>query len=82
MAARASASMRLSASWRSSWTRAMSAWAASEAPLLMRAAPSRMVVRALAADRRWLLGCEGACESMLLRMWERGAAIVCGGGGW
>jgi len=40
-----------------------------------------MVVRALAADRRWLLGCEGACESMLLRMWERGAAIVCGGGG-
>jgi len=24
----------------------------------------------------------GACESVLLRMWERGAAIVCGGGGW
>lgn len=60
----------------------MSAWAASEAPLLMRAAPSRMVVRALAADRRCegRLG-EGACESVLLRMWERGAAIVCGGGG-
>lgn len=44
--------------------------------MLMRAAPSRIVVRALAADRRWLVGGEGACESMLLRMWERGAAIV------
>lgn len=40
-----------------------------------------MVVRALAADRRWLLGCGGGCESMLLRMWERGAAIVVVGGG-
>jgi len=42
-----------------------------------------MVVRALAADRRWLVGWQGACESKLLRMWQRGAAIVVvrGGGG-